>query len=131
MTKAGLDYLKEVDQQLSGKRAQRKAYIKKLSADVAERLEEEPALDCAALANAFGSPEELASEFMETLNAKDVKKAFGWKKIVLIAAIVIIVVWIFWVVIALIDGHKQSQGQIVEYYGEELQHIEIEGSGKP
>ena len=83
MTKAGLDYLKEVDQQLSGKRAQRKAYIKKLSADVAERLEEEPALDSAALANAFGSPEELASEFMETLNAKDVKKAFGWKKIVL------------------------------------------------
>lgn len=113
MTKAGLDYLKEVDQQLSGKRAQRKAYIKKLSADVAERLEEEPALDCAALANAFGSPEELASEFMETLNAKDVKKAFGWKKIVLIGVITALLIWGVIGIIAVVDSHKSVNGYTV------------------
>ena len=73
MTKAGFDYLKEVEQQLCGKKAQKKAYLKTLSADVAERLEEEPNLDCAALALAFGSPEELATEFMETLDTNDVK----------------------------------------------------------
>ena len=113
MTKAGLDYLKEVDQQLSGKRAQRKAYIKKLSADVAERLEEEPALDSAALANAFGSPEELASEFMETLNAKDVKKAFGWKKIVLIGVITALLIWGVIGIIAVVDSHKSVNGYTV------------------
>ena len=115
MTKAGLDYLKEVDQQLSGKRAQRKAYIKKLSADVAERLEEEPELDSAALASTFGSPEELAAEFMGTLNVKDVKKAFGWKKIVLIAVIAIVLIWLIAVVTLWIDGHTQNHGRGEEY----------------
>ena len=110
MTQAGLDYLKAVEQQLSGKKAQKKAYLKMLAADVAERLEEEPELDSAALASAFGSPEELAAEFMGTLDVKDVRKAFGWKKIVLIAVIAIIIVWILWVVIALIDGHHSAQG---------------------
>lgn len=113
MTKAGLDYLKEVDQQLSGKRAQRKAYIKKLSADVAERLEDDPKLDRAALANAFGSPEELASEFMETLNAKDVKKAFGWKKIVLIGVITALLIWGVIGIIAVVDSHKSVNGYTV------------------
>lgn len=114
MTQEGLDYLKAVEQQLSGKKAQKKAYLKKLAADVAERLEEEPGLDSAALASAFGSPEELAAEFMGTLNAKDVKKAFGWKKIVLIGVIAVILIWLVGITIALIDGHYGVHGTGVE-----------------
>lgn len=114
MTQAGLDYLKAVEQQLSGKKAQKKAYLKKLAADVAERLEEEPELDSAALASAFGSPEELAAEFMGTLDVKDVKKAFGWKKIVLIGVIAVILIWLVGITIALIDGHYGVHGTGVE-----------------
>jgi len=113
MTQAGLDYLKAVEQQLSGKKAQKKAYLKKLAADVAERLEEEPELDSAALASAFGSPEELAAEFMGTLNAKDVKKAFGWKKIVLIGVIIALLIWGAIGIIAVVDSHKSHNGYTV------------------
>ena len=119
MTKAGFDYLKEVEQQLCGKKAQKKAYLKTLSADVAERLEEEPNLDCAALALAFGSPEELATEFMETLDTKDVKKAFNGKKIVLIGVIAIVVIWLIGVSIALFDGHASVNGNYLEHIGDE------------
>jgi len=119
MTQAGLDYLKAVEQQLSGKKAQKKAYLKKLAADVAERLEEEPELDSAALASAFGSPEELAAEFMGTLDVKDVKKAFGWKKIVLIAVIAIVLIWLIAVVTLWFDAHKQVNGYGKEYYVDE------------
>lgn len=113
MTQAGLDYLKAVEQQLSGKKAQKKAYLKKLAADVAERLEEEPELDSAALALAFGSPEELAAEFMGTLNVKDVKKAFGWKKIVLIGVIIALLIWGAIGIIAVVDSHKSVNGYTV------------------
>ena len=113
MTQAGLDYLKAVEQQLSGKKAQKKAYLKMLAADVAERLEEEPELDSAALASTFGSPEELAAEFMGTLNAKDVKKAFGWKKIVLIGVIIALLIWGAIGIIAVVDSHKSHNGYTV------------------
>lgn len=113
MTQAGLDYLKAVEQQLSGKKAQKKAYLKKLAADVAERLEEEPELDSAALALAFGSPEELAAEFMGTLDVKDVKKAFGWKKIVLIGVIIALLIWGAIGIIAVVDSHKSVNGYTV------------------
>lgn len=114
MTQAGLDYLKAVEQQLSGKKAQKKAYLKKLAADVAERLEEEPELDSAALALAFGSPEELAAEFMGTLDVKDVKKAFGWKKIVLIGVIVALLIWFIVVIASLINGFINGSGYTVD-----------------
>ena len=113
MTQAGLDYLKAVEQQLSGKKAQKKAYLKKLAADVAERLEEEPELDSAALASTFGSPEELAAEFMGTLDVKDVKMAFGWKKIVLIGVIIALLIWGAIGIIAVVDSHKSVNGYTV------------------
>ena len=114
MTQAGLDYLKAVEQQLSGKKAQKKAYLKKLAADVAERLEEEPELDSAALASAFGLPEELAAEFMGTLDVKDVKKAFNWKKIVLIGVIVALLIWFIVVIASLINGFINGSGYTVD-----------------
>jgi len=114
MTKAGLDYLKDVEQQLSGKKVQKKAFLKKLAADVAERLEEEPELDSTALANAFGSPEELASEFIGSIDAKEVRKAFGWKKIVLIGVIAAFLVWLIMIVALWIDGHYGVHGKGVE-----------------
>ena len=131
MTETGFDYIKKVEQHLPGKKAQKKTYLKKLSADVAERLEEEPSLDSAALALAFGSPEELAADFMETLDAKEIKKAFTWKQVVLIGVIVALLIWLSVAMVSLIDAHKQSQGRLFEYYGEELQHIEIERGNNP
>ena len=77
MTETGFDYIKKVEQHLPGKKAQKKAYLKKLSADVAERLEEEPSLDSAALALAFGSPEELAADFMEYMLSERCQIKYG------------------------------------------------------
>ncbi len=130
MTKAGFDYLKEVEQQLCGKKAQKKAYLKTLSADVAERLEEEPNLDSAALALAFGSPEELAAEFMGTMDTKEVRKAFGWKKIVLLAAIAMVLIWLIAVVSLWIDGHNAVNGYDVEYYGSDNSIYLMEDNNK-
>ena len=119
MTQAGLDYIKSVKRRLVGNKRQKKAYLNKLTADVADRLEEEPALDETALADIFGKPEELAQDFMETLDAKEIKKAFTWKKVVLIGVIAALLIWLIAVVTLWIDGHIGNRGYSVEYMGDD------------
>jgi len=130
MTNAGLNFLKSVEQKLPGKRAQKKAFLKTLAANVAERLEEEPALDVASLVEAFGSPEKLAAEFAETLDAKEIKKAFGWKKIVLIGVIAFLLIWLIGVIIAVVDGHNAANGYDVVYYESDDSTYISEGNNK-
>lgn len=124
MTETGFDYIKKVEQHLPGKKAQKKTYLKKLSADVAERLEEEPSLDSAALALAFGSPEELAADFKETLDATEIKKAFIWKHAVVIGVLAIVLIWFVAILIMWIDGHTQIHGRGVETIGDSIISIE-------
>ena len=125
MTDAGKAYLKQVKKALPGTTAQKKAYLKKLSADIEERLEEDPALDEAALIRAFGAPDEVAAGFLEALDTTTVKKAFGWKKIVLIGVIAAILIWLVAVITMWIDGHKNLDGIIIDYYGEPSSFIQI------
>ena len=113
MTDAGKAYLKQVKKALPGTTAQKKAYLKKLAADIDERLEEEPTLDEAALIQAFGTPDEVAAGFLETLDTTTVKKAFGWKKIVLIAVIAALLIWGVIGIIAVVDSHKSVNGHTV------------------
>ena len=120
MTQMGVDYVKSVERQLAGSRKQKKDYLKKLTADVAERLEEAPELDTAALASAFGSPEELAQDFMETLETAEIKKAFTWKHIVLIGVIAALVIWLGVAAAAFIDAHINNHGTGVEYIGDSI-----------
>lgn len=110
MTQMGVDYVKSVERQLAGSRKQKKDYLKKLTADVAERLEEAPELDTAALASAFGSPEELAQDFMETLDAKEIKKAFTWKQVVVLGVIAALLIWLGVAIAAIIDAHIDNHG---------------------
>ena len=119
MTDAGKTYLKQVKKALPGTAVQKKAYLKKLSADIEERLEEDPALDEAALIRAFGAPDEVAAGFLETLDTTTVKKAFGWKKVVLIAVIVIIAIWLIAVVTLWIDAKKSNGAYYLEHIGDE------------
>ena len=119
VTQAGLDYIKSVKRRLVGNKRQKKAYLNKLTADVADRLEEEPALDETALADIFGKPEELAQDFMETLDAKEIKKAFTWKKVVLIGVIAALLIWLGVAIAAIIDAHIDNHGYSVEYMGDD------------
>ena len=110
MTQAGLDYIKSVKRRLVGNKRQKKAYLNKLTADVADRLEEEPALDETTLADVFGKPEELAQDFMETLDAKEIKKAFTWKQVVVLGVIAALLIWLGVAIAAIIDAHIDNHG---------------------
>jgi len=58
----------------------------------------------------FGTPETIASGFLETLVSKDIKKAISWKKVLLIGIGLVILALALWIVISLIDGHLAATG---------------------
>ena len=106
-------YMAAVKKNLRCSGRQRKAFLAELNASLTAYLSESPEADEAQLCAAFGAPESVAEDFLSTLDAKDIKKAFGWKRIVLIGVITVLLLWGIGVAVAVIDAHsnKPSRGE--------------------
>ena len=103
-------YLSAVKKNLRCSEKQKKSFLAELEASLNAFLSETPEATEARLGEMFGAPEKVAEDFLTTLDAKDIKKAFGWKKIVLIGVIVALLMWGAGVTIALIDSHVDAHG---------------------
>ena len=108
-------YLKETKKNVACSAKRKRAFLAQLEAGLRELAQETDDLTAEQLTEAFGTPQQQAQSFMETLDAKEVKKAFGWKKIVLVAVIAIVLIWLIAVVTLWIDGHTQNHGRGEEY----------------
>lgn len=107
-------YLKETKKNVACSAKRKRAFLAQLEAGLRELAQETDDLTMEQLTEAFGTPQQQAQSFMETLDAKEVKKAFGWKKIVLVAVIAIVLIWLIAVVTLLIAGHRNVNGHIVD-----------------
>ena len=103
-------YMAAVKKNLRCSGRQRKAFLAELNVSLAAFLSGIPEADEAQLCAAFGAPETVAEDFLSTLEAKDIKKAFGWKRIVLIGVIVALLLWGFVLTLELIDAHIDTHG---------------------
>ncbi|MBQ7597502.1 MAG: hypothetical protein IJU56_02870 [Clostridia bacterium] len=110
-------YLSAVKKNLRCSEKQKKSFLAELEASLNAFLSETPDATEARLGEMFGAPEKVAEDFLTTLDAKDIKKAFGWKKIVLIGVIIALLIWGAGVTIALIDSHVDAHGYGVESIG--------------
>ena len=110
-------YLRETKKSVACSAKRKRAFLAQLEAGLRELAQETDDLTAEQLTEAFGTPQQQAQSFMETLDAKEIKKAFGWKKIVLIAVIAIVLIWLIAVVTLWIDGHNGVNGYDIEYYG--------------
>ena len=108
-------YLKETKKNVACSAKRKRAFLAQLEAGLRELAQETDDLTAEQLTEAFGTPQQQAQSCMETLDAKEVKKAFGWKKIVLVAVIAIVLIWLIAVVTLWIDGHTQNHGRGEEY----------------
>ena len=117
-------YLKETKKNVACSAKRKRAFLAQLEAGLRELAQETDEVTMEQLTEAFGTPQQQAQSFMETLDAKEIKKAFGWKKIVLIAMIAIILIWLVAVVTLWIDGHNGVHGYEVEYIGDSIVYIE-------
>lgn len=118
-------YLREVKKSLHCSAKKKREFLSDLKRALNDFSQEAPNLTIEELVEAFGSPEAQANEFMNTLDSADIQKAFGWKKIILIAAIIIVAVYIIGITILFIDGHIDNHGRDVVYIIDENSNTEI------
>lgn len=121
MNRGAVDlYLKQVKKELRCPAKRKRAFLAELEAGLREFAQELPDLAMEQLTDAFGTPQKQAQDFMETLDAKEIKKAFTWKKLVLICVLAVVLIWLVAVVTLWIDGHNDINGYGEEYIGSNL-----------
>ena len=116
MNRGAVDlYLRQVKKELRCSAKQKRAFLAELETGLRELAQDSSDLTIDQLTNAFGTPQQQAQDFMETLDAKEIKKAFTWKKLVLIGVLAVVLIWLVAVVTLWIDGHTQNHGRGEEY----------------
>ena len=121
MGKGAVDlYLKKVKKELRCPAKRKRAFLAELEAGLREFAQELPDLTIDQLIDAFGTPQKQAQDFMETLDAKEIKKAFTWKQVVVLGVIAALLIWLGVVVTLWIDGHNDINGYGEEYIGSNL-----------
>lgn len=116
-------YLNQIEKQLVCKGNQRKQFMNSFEDNMDEYLRDNPDADFAQLQKDMGTPQEIANAFLENEDASKIKKRMTFKKWIIAAVIIIILMIAATLVLALIDAHKAHRGYNVETIGE---HIENE-----
>ena len=118
-------YLGAVKKDVCCSAKRKRVFLTELEAELREFAQEMPDLTMEQLTDAFGTPQKQAQDFMETLDAKEIKKAFGWKKVVLIGMILMLLIWGVVMVAVLIDSHVESHGYGVEAFEDDMSGVSI------
>lgn len=122
--KAIRQYLWAAKKEVRCSTKRKRAFLTELETGLRELAQETPDLTMAYLTDAFGTPQQQAQDFMETLNVSEIKRAFTWKKAVVIGLIAALLIWVIAVVTLWIDGHAQNHGHGEEYLGNSIVSIE-------
>ena len=99
-------YLAEVGRYLVCSEKQKKKILKVVKVSVTDFILENNIMELNEVYERFGSPEDIAKNYLADANPVDVRKALNKKKVFIIAVIVALLIWLIGVVIAIFDGHK-------------------------
>ena len=102
-------YLNQIKKLLVCKGNQRKQFLKSFEDNMDEYLRDNPDADFAQLEKDMGTPQEIANAFLENEEASKIKKRMSFKKWIIIAIIVVILMIASTLVLALIDAHKSHR----------------------
>ena len=120
MNRGAVDlYLRQVKKELRCSAKQKRAFLAELETGLRELAQEKETVSMEQLTAAFGTPQKQAQDFMETLDAKEIKRAFTWKKLVLIGVLAVVLIWLVAVVTLWIDGHINNHGRTVDFVQDE------------
>lgn len=121
MSRRAVDlYLKQVKKFLHCPAKQKREMLQPLSQALQEYTQENETVSMEQLMTVFGTPQSQAEELMETLTTTEIKKAFMWKRVIVIGVIVALLIWGTVAVVALIDGHTEIHGHGEESMGNNI-----------
>lgn len=85
-------YLKSLKRAVGSSSAQKREALEQLETDVLLYAEDHEITDVNVIVKRFGSPEEIAKSFVETSDAKDIKRLLNNKRRVIIATCIVLAV---------------------------------------
>ncbi len=104
-------YLNQIEKSLICKGNQRKQFLNSFEDNMDEYLRDNPDADFAQLQKDMGTPQEIANAFLENEDASKIKKRMNFKKWIIAAIIIIILMVATMIVLALIDAHKAHRSE--------------------
>jgi len=116
-------YLNQIKKLLVCKGNQRKQFLNSFEDNMDEYLRDNPDADFSQLQKDMGTPQEIANAFLENEEASKIKKRMSFKKWIIIAIIVVILMIAVSIVLALIDAHKAHRSYFEDTITE---HVENE-----
>lgn len=111
-------YLHDIRNLLPWVSGGKRKFLSDLRSSVECFLLENPEADRAQLEDRFGTPKQIASSYMETLDLDQLRRAMKLRKVILwivvTLALIILVSWIITVWWAIVDTRSSNRGYIVD-----------------
>ena len=107
-------YMRAVEEYLVCPKEQKEKVLSEIRNSIYVYAEENGISDIGEVYDHFGTPEEIASQALSTVDPKMIKKALSIKRIVAIALTAIVVSFIVFLVAMYMDAHKDNNGTIEE-----------------
>ena len=123
------NYYREINKALPGSPNAKKRIMDSIHQAVENYLQEYPQTDIADVQHHFGTPDDIASSYVEQLETHVVIRRLDIKKAIIIAVcstlVLALLLWIIGLAIALVDEHKSDNGSfeshpVVEIETEEM-----------
>lgn len=108
-------YLSEIRNNLVCNRKLKKVIIEEIEGSVYDYTESKGVNDISEIYEHFGTPEEMARTYLSQVDPKKIRKATNVRKVVIIGVVAAIAIFVTYLALAFMDGHKNTDG-FVEYY---------------
>ena len=107
-------YLSQVKSYLPCRNADKTAILEDIRQAILDFTENSDIQSIDDIYKRFGTPEEIARSYLSDADPKKISKAFNIKKIILIAVIAVIIIYIFTMIYVILDAHNVTHGYFVE-----------------
>lgn len=115
-------YMRAVEEYLVCPKEQKEKVLSEIRISIYVYAEEKGIADISEIYDRFGTPEEIASQALSTVDPKMIKKVLSIKRAVIAALAIIVSMVAAMIIIELIDCHKDTHGTfedtIIIYEGE-------------
>ena len=107
-------YMRAVEDYLVCPKEQKDKVLSEIRNSIYVYAEENGISDIGEVYDRFGTPEEIASQHLSTVDPKKIKKALSIKRVFAIALTALVVSFIVFLVAMFMDAHKDNNGTIEE-----------------
>lgn len=108
------EYIASVSSALICPKKQKKAFLSELRAEAEAYLAENQNATKEEIEGFFGTPESIASSFISNSDSTEIKRQINLKRLIAVAVIAALLIYLAFVVISFIDVHSEAHGYFEE-----------------